>query len=182
MLPLDARAGARDRGEADLDDLDEREHRYYIYDHFFDNCTTRLRDMIDRATGGKLRAGSDVRVPADVPRDRACAGSRRVPPLVALTDFVHRPPARRHADAVAGDVLSGRAARSRSSERSASSRSSSTSATARRSRRRLDRPLAVRSRSRSCSRCRSRSRRGVGGSSASRLAWATLYLALWGTR
>jgi hypothetical protein len=30
------------------------ENRYYYYDHFRDNCATRLRDMIDRATGGAL--------------------------------------------------------------------------------------------------------------------------------
>ena len=36
----------------------KEENRYYIYHHFDDNCTTRLRDMIDEATGGKLREGS----------------------------------------------------------------------------------------------------------------------------
>lgn len=32
------------------------ENRYYSYDHFFDNCTTRIRDIIDEATGGLLSA------------------------------------------------------------------------------------------------------------------------------
>ncbi|HEY5948435.1 MAG TPA: DUF4105 domain-containing protein, partial [Kofleriaceae bacterium] len=41
----------------------EESHRYYHYDHFFNNCTTRLRDMIDRVTGGKLRAGGDAAYP-----------------------------------------------------------------------------------------------------------------------
>jgi hypothetical protein len=31
------------------------ENRYYWYDYFRDNCSTRLRDAIDRALGGELR-------------------------------------------------------------------------------------------------------------------------------
>lgn len=29
-------------------------NKYYAYDHFWDNCTTRVRDVLDQATGGKL--------------------------------------------------------------------------------------------------------------------------------
>lgn len=32
------------------------QNRYYRYDYFRDNCSTRVRDAIDRATGGALRA------------------------------------------------------------------------------------------------------------------------------
>ncbi len=32
------------------------ENRYYAYDHFLDNCTTRVRDVLDDATGGALRS------------------------------------------------------------------------------------------------------------------------------
>jgi hypothetical protein len=32
------------------------ENRYYVYHHFHDNCSTRLRDLIDKVTGGKLSA------------------------------------------------------------------------------------------------------------------------------
>lgn len=32
------------------------EVRYYRYHHFNDNCTTRIRDLLDQATGGKLSA------------------------------------------------------------------------------------------------------------------------------
>lgn len=32
------------------------ENRYYSYDHFWDNCTTRVRDVLDDATGGALRS------------------------------------------------------------------------------------------------------------------------------
>lgn len=35
---------------------DQDAHRYYSYDHFYDNCTTRVRDIIDDATGGALRS------------------------------------------------------------------------------------------------------------------------------
>lgn len=34
---------------------------HFTYHHFNDNCTTRLRDLIDGATGGRLRAGSSAR-------------------------------------------------------------------------------------------------------------------------
>jgi hypothetical protein len=35
------------------------ENRYYRYDYFRDNCSTRVRDAIDRALGGLLRASLD---------------------------------------------------------------------------------------------------------------------------
>lgn len=40
----------------------KRENRYYSYDHFFDNCTTRIRDIIDDATGGVLSKADEPRV------------------------------------------------------------------------------------------------------------------------
>lgn len=41
------------------------EHRNYNYNHFFDNCTTRIRDRIDLATHGRLSAGSEALWPSD---------------------------------------------------------------------------------------------------------------------
>ena len=32
------------------------ENRAYLYDYFWDNCSTRVRDAIDAATGGRLKA------------------------------------------------------------------------------------------------------------------------------
>ena len=32
------------------------ENRYYQYHHYYDNCSTRVRDLIDRVTGGALSA------------------------------------------------------------------------------------------------------------------------------
>lgn len=69
-----------------ISSLDEA-HRYYHYDHFRDNCTTRLRDMIDRATGGKLSAGTDVPYPLTF-RELGWRGLAGLPPLIALSDFV----------------------------------------------------------------------------------------------
>jgi len=36
------------------------ENKYYRYDYFLDNCSTRLRDALDRVLGGALRAASDT--------------------------------------------------------------------------------------------------------------------------
>jgi len=65
----------------------EEAHRYYHYDHFFDNCTTRLRDMIDNVTGGKLRASSAVAYPLTF-REIGRRGLAGLPPLLAIADFV----------------------------------------------------------------------------------------------
>jgi hypothetical protein len=35
------------------------ENKYYRYDYFRDNCSTRLRDALDRALGGALRRATD---------------------------------------------------------------------------------------------------------------------------
>lgn len=37
-----------------LESDNREENRYYHYHHFDDNCTTRVRDVIDEATGGRL--------------------------------------------------------------------------------------------------------------------------------
>ena len=36
------------------------ENKYYRYDYFADNCSTRLRDALDRALGGALRRATDT--------------------------------------------------------------------------------------------------------------------------
>lgn len=61
--------------------------RYYIYDHFFDNCTTRIRDLIDAATNGALRAGTDRAYPLTF-RDLGYRGIAEHPLLRGLSDFV----------------------------------------------------------------------------------------------
>jgi len=58
-------------------------NRYYAYDHFWDNCTTRVRNVLDDATGGKL---SGMTEPTDgrTFRDLAREGfyGMRVPLLI----------------------------------------------------------------------------------------------------
>ena len=44
------------------------ENREYLYDYFRDNCSTRIRDVIDSVLGGSLRAATDT-----VPTERASA-------------------------------------------------------------------------------------------------------------
>ncbi|MDY0003421.1 MAG: DUF4105 domain-containing protein [Polyangia bacterium] len=48
-----------DRLGALLDHDALEENRYYIYHHFDDNCSTRLRDHLDTVSGGALRRGGD---------------------------------------------------------------------------------------------------------------------------
>lgn len=64
--------------------------RYYEYDHFFDNCTTRLRDMIDETFGGVLRADASRPDAADPRtfRELGYSGLAEFPPLLAISDFV----------------------------------------------------------------------------------------------
>jgi hypothetical protein len=66
--------------------LDGPEARYH-YDLFFENCTTRLRDLVDDATGGKLAVGADERYPLTF-RTLGQRGLASLPPLVAIADFV----------------------------------------------------------------------------------------------
>jgi hypothetical protein len=35
------------------------ENRTYLYDHYYDNCSTRLRDLIDQALGGQFKQALD---------------------------------------------------------------------------------------------------------------------------
>jgi hypothetical protein len=35
------------------------ENKYYLYDHFRDNCATRVRDALDRATNGSIKKALD---------------------------------------------------------------------------------------------------------------------------
>jgi len=53
-LPL-----TREQKQQVIDKLEhdiQEPYKYYAYDHFWDNCTTRVRDILNDATGGKLAA------------------------------------------------------------------------------------------------------------------------------
>jgi hypothetical protein len=68
-LPLDAAQKEKAIDALEHDVLPQ--YRYYAYDHFWDNCTTRVRDVIDQATGGALSsmtASTDGRSYRDLAR------------------------------------------------------------------------------------------------------------------
>ncbi len=67
-------------------DVDE-DNRGYVYDHFRDNCTTRIRDVIDDATGGALRNNSEMIYPL-TPRQLGAPGLEATPFLLGATDFL----------------------------------------------------------------------------------------------
>jgi len=62
--------GEADRLAARLAASVEGDGKYYVYHHFHDNCSTRVRDLVDDATGGALRRDNDV---PDGPSYRAVA-------------------------------------------------------------------------------------------------------------
>lgn len=66
--------------------LDGEDSRYH-YDHFDENCTTRIRDIVNAATDGKLAIGSDEPYPLTY-RELGARGYASAPPLVAIADFV----------------------------------------------------------------------------------------------
>ncbi|MEO8549081.1 MAG: DUF4105 domain-containing protein [Kofleriaceae bacterium] len=83
-LPLDA--AQKTKLIAKLEDDVVEAHRYYAYDHFNDNCTTRIRDILDDVTDHSL---SKMTEPAGdkTYRDYARDGfyGMRVPLIVADT-------------------------------------------------------------------------------------------------
>lgn len=83
LSPAQARALA-ERFERDA--LPENKH--FIYNHFFDNCTTRLRDHIDAVTDGRLAAWD---APPDAPpsfRHVVRQGFASAPPLLMLSELL----------------------------------------------------------------------------------------------
>ncbi len=54
VLPYPAEARRRLVARLSLDALPE--HRYYVYHHYRDNCTTRIRDHLDAVSEGALSA------------------------------------------------------------------------------------------------------------------------------
>ena len=73
--------------QARLDDNARPENRDYKYDYFLDNCATRVRDAVDRATGGALR--ESARAPGRLTlRDQALRMTADVPWLYLALDLV----------------------------------------------------------------------------------------------
>ncbi len=63
------------------------ENRHFTYHHFHDNCSTRLRDLIDEATSGRLREGSDHSVGVTY-RDLVRRGFSKETVIVVGSDVV----------------------------------------------------------------------------------------------
>ena len=72
--------------EAKLWNASREENRYYYYDHFYDNCTTRMRDLIDYATDGALSKNSTDLFPMTF-REAGTRGLAEYPLLLSITDF-----------------------------------------------------------------------------------------------
>ena len=51
--------GERLELQAVVQELDTEANRYYRYDYYRDNCSTRLRDVLDRVLGGQIRAATE---------------------------------------------------------------------------------------------------------------------------
>ncbi|MEO1269672.1 MAG: DUF4105 domain-containing protein [Myxococcota bacterium] len=64
------------------------ENKHYVYNHFFDNCATRLRDHIDTATRGRLSAGAHDELLSITFRDYVRQGLAMQPALLTLTEFM----------------------------------------------------------------------------------------------
>jgi hypothetical protein len=83
-LPLSDEEALSIRDKLRHDSLEE--NRYYIYHHYFDNCTTRVRDILDEATGGRL--SKDAHSLATTYRDISRRGLSENAFLVAASDFI----------------------------------------------------------------------------------------------
>jgi hypothetical protein len=78
-LNLTAEQKRRLRADLRRNALDE--NKFYRYDYFVDNCSTRLRDALDRTLGGALRVATDtIRTPFSYRREslRLTDGDRPV--------------------------------------------------------------------------------------------------------
>ena len=42
-----------------VQEMDTEANRYYRYDYYLDNCSTRVRDVLDRVLGGRIRAETE---------------------------------------------------------------------------------------------------------------------------
>lgn len=75
---------ARETAEV-LKTASREENKYYKYHHYEDNCSTRVRDIVDTALGGVLSAGEE-RYPYSF-REITRRGLSEYPVLVILSDF-----------------------------------------------------------------------------------------------
>lgn len=70
-----------------LHTADRKENTLYHYRHFDDNCTTRIRDLLDAATAGALRKGQTTSNEPPL-RTHVLSGLAAEPFLIALSEVV----------------------------------------------------------------------------------------------
>jgi len=85
VLPLKADKAWATARKLEHDVLDE--NKYYNYHHFYDNCTTRVRDIVNDAVDGKLKVGTDGRVGITF-REFGGEGFADATWLQAISDFL----------------------------------------------------------------------------------------------
>lgn len=83
-LPLTPEQETKVIAKLEFDILEENKH--YSYDHFWDNCTTRVRDILDDATGGALREMTD-KTDGSTYRDLAREGFLGMRGALLITDI-----------------------------------------------------------------------------------------------
>lgn len=58
MQPVNLTPAERLELQVLVQELDTEANRYYRYDYYRDNCSTRVRDVLDRVLGGQIRAAT----------------------------------------------------------------------------------------------------------------------------
>jgi hypothetical protein len=86
VQPLPLTREEKDKVIAKLEHDILEPNKYYAYDHFWDNCTTRVRDVIDQATGGKLTKMTET-TDGRTFRDLAREGFFGMPIPLLITDI-----------------------------------------------------------------------------------------------
>ncbi len=59
MQPVNLTPAERLELQVLVQELDTEANRYYRYDYYRDNCSTRVRDVLDRVLGGQIRAATE---------------------------------------------------------------------------------------------------------------------------
>ncbi len=92
-LPLSPNQARQVAAKLQVDALEE--NRRYAYHHFYDNCTTRVRDIVDQATGKALSQGSRAQLALSY-RELARERLRDQTGLLIVSDFLVGRGADRH--------------------------------------------------------------------------------------
>lgn len=101
VLPLDGARAAK--LAAALEASTDERVKFYRYHHFLDNCTTRIRDIVDAATEGALSRASRDR--GRTFREWARDGFAGTWPLLAVTELLLGRPADQRTDSWAAMFL-----------------------------------------------------------------------------